>query len=487
LTEGVVLALLGGALAIVVCVWCLQMIEPLVPDALIPNGLHVDRLTLGFGVLMALVTGLLCGSLPALLVARRNPQASLASHSRSSTAGADDTRMRGILIAAEVALALVLLIGAGLLARSFVRLLHVDTGLQADRVAVADFQVPRFMYADHAARGPLYQRMLDATRAIPGVESAAIVTYAPFTTYAAGGTSWFTREGRPAARPEELIARNRLVSADYFQTLGVPLRAGRLFDARDDERSTPVAIVNDVMARRFWPGDDAVGKRFKFGLEDSTNPWITIVGVVGDARQHALTGAGTPEISRPYQQDTQNWLAPQSLVVRTAGDPRAQLAAVRGAILAADRLLPIRALQPMSALLAASVATRRLYLLLMGGFASVALLLAAIGIYGVVAYTATQRTREMGIRVALGAHRGDVVRLMLRQGFPPVVIGAIAGLGLAALASRVLTTLLFEVKPGDVLTFVAVPVVMLAAAAVAAYIPARRASRVDPIVALRHD
>lgn len=487
LTEGVLLALLGGVLAIAVCVGCLEVLQPLVPATLIPNGLHVDRATLGFGLLMALVTGLLCGSLPALLVARRNLQEALRGSSRGSTAAADETRTRNTLIAAEVALALVLLIGAGLLAKSFVRLLNVDTGLDAGRVLVAEFEVPRFMYADHQARGPLYQRMLDGARAIPGVQSAAIVTSAPFTRNAGGGSSWFTREGRSSARPEELIARNRLVSADYFQTLGVPLRAGRLFDARDDGRSMPVAIVNEVMARRFWPGEDVIGRRFKFGEETSTNPWITIVGVVGDARQFALADEGRPEISRPYQQDAQNWLAPQSLVVRTAGDPRTHVADVRRALLGADRLLPIRAMQPMSDLLTESIATRRLYLLLMGCFASVALLLAAIGIYGVVAYTATQRTREMGIRVALGAHRGDVVRLMLRQGFQPVVIGALAGLGLAALASRVLTTLLFEVKPGDVVTFVAVPVLMLAAAAVAAYIPARRASRVDPIVALRHD
>jgi predicted permease len=302
-----------------------------------------------------------------------------------------------------------------------------------------------------------YQRLLERMEATPGVQSAA--------------------------HPEELIANNRLVSEDYFRTLGIPLREGRAFSSHDGAEAPPVAVINESMARRFWPGESPVGKRFQF----VSKPWVQIIGVVGDVHQTALDLDPAPEIYRPFTQDSQTWLAPRALVIRTRGEPSAFAPVLRQQFQALDSSVPIYGLDSMDALLEKSVASRRLEVWLVGAFGLVALLLASIGIYGVVAYVVAQRGHEIGLRMALGATRADVVGMMLRKGLTPVLIGLAIGVALALALSRFLSSQLYHVKATDALTFAAVPLLLILIAGCAAYFPSRRAARIDPMQALRQD
>jgi predicted permease len=359
--------------------------------------------------------------------------------------------------------------------------MDVDPGFKPGHVLAVRFALPRFLYPAHVNRMSFYQRLLERMEAMPSTESAALTTCSPLTNE--GGSSWFIREARPAAHPEELIANNRLVSEDYFRMLGIPLREGRTFSSHDGADAPLVAVINESMARRFWPGESPVGKRFQF----VSKPWVQIIGVVGDVHQTALDLDPAPEIYRPLTQDSQTWLAPRALVIRTRGEPLALASAVRQQFQAMDRSVPIYGLDSMDALLEKSVASRRLEVFLVGAFGGVALLLASIGIYGVVAYVVAQRSQEIGIRMALGATRADVVVMMLRKGLSPVLVGLSIGVALALSLSRFLSSQLYQVKATDALTFSAVPLLMVLIAGCAAYFPSRRAARMDPMLALRQD
>jgi putative ABC transport system permease protein len=415
------------------------------------------------------------------LAAGGNLQESLLGWSRSATGSRKDAGTRSALVASEVSLTLILLIGAGLLLRSFVRLMDVDPGLNPGHVLAVRFVLPWFLYPSPETRAPFYRRLLERIETVPGVRSAALITKLPFASE--GGSSWFIRENRPAPHPEELLANNRLVSEDYFRTLGIPLRAGRGFSSYDGAGAPLVAVINETMAHKFWPGENPVGLRFQF----YDKPWVRIVGIVGDVRQAGLDVDPLPEIYRPFVQDGQSWLAPRALVIRTQGDPRALASAVRREFQVLNRAVPVYGLDGMDALLGKSVASRKLEVLLVGAFGCLALLLASIGIYGVVAYTVARRGQEIGIRIALGATRADVMLMMLRKALRPVIIGLSIGLVLAFALSRFLESELYRVKATDAITFSAVPLLMAVIAASAAYFPSRRAARIDPALALRHD
>jgi predicted permease len=359
--------------------------------------------------------------------------------------------------------------------------MDVDPGINPGHVLAARFVLPSFLYPSQQTRVPFYQRLLERIESVPGVRSAALITKLPIASQ--GGSSWFIRENRPALHPEELLANNRLVSEGYFRTLGIPLRAGRAFSSHDGADAPLVAVINETMARKFWPGENPIGLRFRF----YDKPWVQIVGIVGDVRQAALDADPLPEIYRPFVQDGQSWLAPRALVIRAQGDPLALAPAVHREFQALDRAVPVYGLDSMDALLGQSVASRKLEVMLVGAFGSLALLLASIGIYGVVSYAVARRGQEIGIRMALGATRADVMLMMLHKALRPVIIGLSIGLLLAFELSRFLASELFRVEATDALTFSVVPLLMAAIAASAALLPSRRAARIDPALALRHD
>ena len=482
LTESLCLASLGGVAALALCLTITKTLRTSLPLALMPTGeIRIDAGVLCFGVIVAMVAGLLSGLAPALLVAGRNLHDRLAGSSRSATGSGTEVRTRGVLVSAEVSLTIILLIGAGLLLRSFVRLMDVDPGFKPGHVLAVRFALPQFLYPAHVNRVSFYQRLLERMEAIPGVQSAALTTCSPLSNE--GGSSWFIREGRPAAHPEELNANNRVVSEDYFRALGIPLKEGRTFSSHDGPDAPLVAVINESMAHRFWPGESPVGKRFQF----ISKPWVQIIGVVGDVHQTALDVSPEPEIYRPFTQDSQSWLAPRALMVRTRGEPSAFASVLRRQFQVLDSSVPIYGLDSMEALLENSVASRRLEVWLVGAFGLVALLLASIGIYGVVAYVVAQRGREIGLRMALGATRDDVLGMMLRKGLTPVLIGVLIGVTFALSLSRFLSSLLYHVKATDALTFAAVPLLLIIIGGCAAYFPSRRAARIDPMSALRQD
>lgn len=482
LTESLCLALLGGATALALCLAITNTLRTSLPPALTPAGeIRVDAGVLCFGLLAAVTAGLLSGLAPALLVAGGKMHLWLAGSSRSATGSGAEVRTRSALVAAEVSLTLMLLIGAGLLLRSFVRLMDVDPGFKPANVLAVRFTLPQFLYPAPGNRMSFYQRLLERMEATPGVQSAALTTCSPLTNE--GGSSWFVRDGRPTTHPEELIANNRLVSENYFDSLRIPLREGRTFSRNDGADAPPVAVINESMARRFWPGESPVGKRFQF----VNKPWVQIIGVVGDIHQTALDLDPAAEIYRPITQDTQAWLAPRALLIRTRGEPAAFGPLVRQQFQALDSGVPIFRLDSMEALLEKTVASRRLQVWLVGAFGLVSLLLASIGIYGVVAYVVAQRGQEIGLRMALGATRGNVVAMMLRKGLSPVLIGLLIGVVLAPALGGLLSSQLYHVTATDTLTFATAPLVLLLIAVCAAYFPSRRAARIDPMLALRQN
>jgi len=482
LTESLCLASAGGMVALALCLAVTKVLQTSLPATLMPaDDIRIDAGVLWFGLMASIMAGLLCGLVPALLVASRDPQGSLTGSSRSATASHGDVRTRSVLVASEVSLTLILMIGAGLLLHSFVRLMDVDPGLEPTHVLTVRFALPWFLYPSHAARLSFYQRLLERTETVPGVQSAGLITSLPLASE--GGSSWLIREGHPTPHPEELSASNRLVSEDYFRTMGIPLREGRLFSSHDGPNTQLVAVINERTARRFWPGESAVGKRFQF----YSKPWVEIVGVVGDVRQAGLDIEPAPEIYRPLTQDDQGWLAPRALAIRTRGEPLVLATAVRRQFQSLDRAVPVYALDSMDALLEKSVASRRMEMLLVGAFGCLALILACVGIYGVVAYVVAQRGQEIGIRMALGATRANVTVMMLRKGFSPVLTGLLIGFAAALALSRFLSSQLYGVKATDALTFSAVPLVMVVIAGCAAYFPSRKAARIDPMLALRQD
>jgi putative ABC transport system permease protein len=483
LTESLLLSLSGGVVGALVAAWGLGLFVWLLP-ANTPRleQISIDMTVLGFTSLLSLATGILFGLAPALMAARPDLNALLKEGAKSAGGGAQLKRTLNLLVVAEVALAQMLMIGAGLAAHSFLRVRQVEPGFNAEPVLTMRLQVPENRYTMMAELNGFYQRALDRLAATPGVEAVAISNNLPLSR--ANAVRNVTIESSGERRKVDFS----VVSPAYFRALELPLRSGRAFTEADTATAAGVVAIDETMARQNFPQEDAVGKRLRIGAESS--PWLEIVGIVADSKSNGLEEAAYPGIYIPYQQ-RQATLAESlvgrrmTLLVRTAADPLQSVAGLRQAMREIEPNQAVTDVQPLTQALADSIAPQRFRTVLLSLFALVAVMLAAAGIYGVMSYSVSQRTREIGIRVALGAEARDVLRLVLRQGLTlalaGVAIGVVAALGL----TRVMKTLLFGVSATDPLTFVGVALLLTFVVLLACWIPARRATKVDPMVALR--
>jgi putative ABC transport system permease protein len=483
MTESVLLAAAGGLLGVAVALWGVRALSALAPAGLLPaGGLGIDGRVLAFAVALSLVSGVVVGLLPALHFSRQSAARAL-SRGRDATGDRAGKRLRGLLIAAEVALALVLLVGAGLLVRSFSRLTAVDVGLDAERVLTADLALTAARYPEPAQATDFYARLCAALEALPGVERAGAASDLLLPELARSAT--FAIEGRPDPPPEQRLEVPIVAATPhFFAAVGLRLAAGRSFTDADHAEATPVMVINRAMADRFWPGGSPLGQRVKYGDADGEGTWRTVVGVVADARRTRHEQGDRPSTYLPHRQAA---FPTMTLAVRAAGEPAGLADALRREVRRFDPSLPLSQVTTLDERLGERLADRRFYALLLGLFSGLALFLALVGVYGVVAYGVACGSREIGVRMALGAGRRAVVGTVLRDGLVPVLAGMAAGLAAAALLTRALSSLLFEVGRFDPSTFVATPAVLLAVAALAAWLPARRAAAVDPSVALRMD
>src|SRR6266446_1820006 len=483
LTESLLLSFLGGALGLLLGFWLTRLLIAVSPantprfDEIRPDA-RVFIFTIGLTVL----TGLIFGLAPALQASRFDQSEGLKEGSRGNSGGARSNRVRGLLMVAEIAMSFMLLVGAGLLIKSFMHLREVKPGFNADNVLTMRISVPPGKFQVGEPRIQFFQQAIDRIHSLPGIQSAGMVLSLPL-----GGDTFnvwrgYIREGRPATPEENGDAAYLAATPDYFHALQIPLIAGRAFTDRDVENATKVVVVNETMARKLWPGQSPIGKHITIWRDEKFPR--EIVGIVGETKA-SLDAEPGPQMYVPYGQDA-SW-GSMSFVVRTSGDPASAAAAVRNEIRSLDKGAPVFNVRTMNDVLAISVAPRRTPMLLLSAFAATALLLALIGIYGVTAYYVTQRTQEIGIRMALGAQMSDVLKLVLKGGMALSLIGIAVGLIGAYALTRWMTSLLFGVKPTDALTFVAVAVCLLVTALLACYLPARRATKVDPLVALRYE
>ncbi|HEY6186742.1 MAG TPA: ABC transporter permease [Pyrinomonadaceae bacterium] len=483
LTESLLLALMGGVVGLLLALWTTDLLLKLGANE-IPrlSEIRLDGWMLGFTALVTFVTGIIFGLVPAITSSKTDLNVSLKEGGRSDISQGRQN-FRRLLVVSEVALSLVLLVGAGLMMKSFWRLQHVELGFNPENLLTMNIALPQTRYPDKSQAALFQEQLLERINALPGVTSAASVSILPLS----GGNSCdgVMIEGRPPANPSDVpCVEVRDSSPDYFRTMGIPLIRGRGFDEHDRMDAPAVVVVNESFARRLFPGEDPIGKRIDHSAPGVTPVWREIVGVVGDIRHFGLDTEPRPEFYEPQMQ-APGWGT--ALVVRSDSDPASLAAAIRGQLHAMDKDLPIYNLKSMRELVSESVAEPRFRTLLLATFAAVALLLSATGLYGVMNYWVTQRTREIGVRMALGAQGGDVLRMVVGQGMAlagaGVAVGLIASYGL----TRVINSLLFGVTATDPLTFTVVPLLLCAVAFVASYIPARRATRVDPMVALRYE
>jgi putative ABC transport system permease protein len=490
LSENLLLALAGGAFGVLLAYWGIRVLVVLSPvDFPRLHETRIDAPVLGFCFLLAIAAGLVLGLAPALQLSRPNLNNSLKDGGNRASGGVGHRRVRGFLIVSEVALSLVLLVGAGLLLRSFIRLQETPLGFDPARVLTMQLSLPGARYGERAQAIPFYEQLLQRTGNLPGVYSVGLTNYLPLSG-SDSGTS-FNIDGRPPlAKGEFLEAAPRWISPDYFRTMGITILRGRPLGEQDITSNRHVVLINETMARRFWPGEDPIGKRIT--MESPEKPvWHEIVGIVADVRHTALESESEPEMYYPYlfasEADSSPWTS-MYLVVRANHDDAAGLAAgLRRQVMAVDKDQPIYNVAPMTQLMSASVAHRRFNLLLVGFFAAIALVLAAVGLYGVMSYAVTQRTREIGVRLALGAQTHDVLKLVLKQGMKLTLAGIAIGLASAFALTRLMKNLLFGVNATDPATLAGVALLLILTALLASYIPARRATKVDPLVALRYE
>ncbi len=484
LAESVVLGLAGGAAGLVVALWATRALVALGPASIPRLGeVGVDWRVLAFTIATAVLTSVVFGLLPALSTTGAGVARAVSTAGRGAV-GSSGTRMRKALVVCEMALAVVLLIGAGLLIRSYQRISTVDPGFSADHLLTFTVALPEQTYKTSADAGRFMQALVAHVADHPGVSHAAGVFGLPLdSTF--GASSSFTRLGETDSA-DSPSAGMRMVTPDYFSTLKIPLKRGRAFDARDDENAPEVVAINEEAARRYWPGVDPLGQQLHLGVRmaEARSGMKTIVAVVGDVKSSRLDGTTAPEVYLPYAQHQVDSL---TIAVRTMGDPMAFVPVARADLASLDRDLPLAGVRTMDEVVGRSIAERRFTMLLLATFACVAVMLAAIGVYGVLAYLVSQRTQEIGVRLAIGATPADVVRLFVREGAGLTLVGVACGLAGAVAVTRTLSSLLFGVTTTDPVTFTAVAGTLAIVALLASYLPARRAARVDPMTALRTD
>jgi len=480
LTESVLLAITGGIIGVLLALWGLDLLLA-IGESSIPRvkEIKLDGWALGFSMLISIGTGLLFGLVPALQSSKPDMNEALKEGSRSASGSIRRNKTRSMFVIAEVAICLVLLIGAGLMIKSFAKLTNVSPGFNPENVLSMNVALSGSRYGDSQQVASFYQRALERLASVPGVEGAAATTGLPM---AGGfGSRYFRIEGRPPQPAGQGFNANvNLTTPSYFKTMNIPLIDGRDFDERDVMKAPEAVVVNQEMARRYWPDETPIGQRLAVG----DGPWRTVVGVVGDVKQSGLDIETRPEMFWPYYQMPVGFA---TFVVRTGGDPERMTSSVRAAMQEIDRDLPVYNIKTVDAVISESVAPRRLNMLLLGIFAGLALVLAAVGIYGVISYSVSQRTREIGIRMALGASHSSVVRLVVGEGMILASIGVVIGVVASFFLTRLMSTLLFGVSTTDPITFVAIALLLTGVSTVASLVPARRATRVDPMVALRYE
>jgi predicted permease len=485
LTESVIVALIGGSLGVMFAFWGINFLRSANPGEAAKYAPGWDQLGINapvllFTITLSVLSGLIFGLVPALQVSKPNLNDALKKGGRQS--GGGSSRLRGSLVVFEIALSLILLVGAGLLMRSFMSLLKTDPGFKPDHLITANLVLPGAKYKDDAQRAAFYTDLVGRVQAVPGIQSAATVNYIPLG--GANSSDSFLVEGQPEPPPgQENDGRYRVCSPDYFETMGITVLRGRAFTNQDKAGAVPVAIVNEAMAQKYWSNGDALGKRFRFYGPLERNPWIEIVGIVQDVR-HDLNTPITPDFFLPHAQDSWNAMV---LVARTQNDPAGMAAAIRQQVWSIDKDQPVYDIKTMDEVRSLSVVLYSFSSVMLAIFAGVALVLAAVGIYGVMAFAVTQRTQEIGIRMALGAQSPDVLKLVLKHGMTMALLGVGIGLIGASLLTRFMTKLLVGVTSTDLLTFSVVTSTLLIAALLACYLPARRATKVDPLVALRYE
>ncbi len=482
LAESLLLALAGGACGLLLALWGTDLLVAAGP-ADIPrvSQAGLDSRVLAFTLLVSVLTGVVFGLVPALQASRTDLTGGLKEGSRGATEGPRRSRLRSALVVAEVAISLVLLIGAGLLIRSFVRLMQTDPGFDPARVVALDIPLTRQRYDTEEKQAAFFARLAERVRGIPNVEAVGLADKLPL-----GNTIdilSFNIEGRPPFPPgAQAQAHYTVVGPGYFETLKIPLRSGRMFTERDDARAPYVMLISEGLARKYFAGENPVGRRL---ITDEDVQPFEIVGVVGDARRRSLSTEAEPEFYVPLQQAGQRRM---NLVVRAgAGDTLALTTSLRGAVAELDKDQLVWQTRTLDQLVSASVAGRRFNMTLLGLFAAVAMLLAALGLYGVMAYTVTRRTHEIGVRMALGARGSDVLRMVVGQGMKLAGAGVLLGLAAAFALTRVLASLLYGVSTTDPLTYAGLAALLAAVAFLASYLPARRATKVDPMEALRYE
>lgn len=485
LTESVLVAVAGGAVAVLLAVWGTSLLVALKPENL-PRlqEIGVDGRVLGFTFGLSLLTGVIFGLLPAWAASRGGVNEALKEGGRSATAGGARQRLRSTFVVVQLAVALILLVGAGLLIKTFWQLRSIETGFNPDRLLTMRVELPEARYQEIFKQTQFRKRVLEGINSLPGVR-AAMVSELPLSGDSLDHN--FLIDGRPPiAAGDEPSLETRSVLGDYFRTMQIPLRAGRDFGPQDFADKAPlVGIANEALADQYFPGEDPLGKRIRWARDPEVH-WITIVGVVGDVKHFGLDLPELPGLYSPYPQAAP-WKRWMTLVARTQSDPSGMTQAVKEQIWRVDSQLPLTKVQTMHEVAAASFAARRFNMLLLAIFAGLALVLAAVGIYGVMSYAVTQRTKEIGIRMALGAQASDVLKLIVRNGMTLTLIGTAAGLAGALALTRLMTSMLFGVTPTDVRTFATVSLVLIVVAFLACYLPARRATKVDPLLALRYE
>ena len=482
LRESVLLALLGGALGLLLAVWGVDLLVASIPPDIAGSfygmaDIGINRTVLLFTLAISIATGILFGLAPAFSSARLDLNDALKETAKTATARSS---LRAAFVISQLALTLVLLIGAGLMTRSFVRLMNVKLGFNPKNVMTMRIELPRSRYKTGAERKQFFSQLLERARTIPGVESVGAISQLPLSGYSMLGR--FAIEGQPPPEPGKGKPMPiGIVTPDYFQAMQIPLVDGRFFDARDTDKMPEVVIVNEAMAKKFWPGANPIGKKLG-ALCDEGAVCRSVVGVVGDIRHEGLAEEAQPEIYVPHQQVGMPNL---SLVVRTSGNPLAVVSAVRNEVRALDKDQPVALVQTLEDHISQSVLQPRLLTMLLSTFAALALVLAAVGVYAMMSYSVSQRRGEIGIRIALGAMKADILRLIVGHAFLLVAISLTIGLAVALAATRLLRSLLYEVGIWDPFTFAAIIVLLLVVAIFAAWLPARRATKISPMVALR--